>query len=335
MLMASEVVGNPEDWANFITLSDEHQTPILRNIRKDKKPADVLCHYQAKTYADPSPSNYPEGKDWDAFDKVENRAELKARMQRFDKTAAVSWKAQEATLHTPENLDELAEAIADKMVEMSRTIEATISSSQAAYEDDGAVQDKTQGIGLWVQSGTTNQLYLTPASVRPAAAQIYTGTKANLDEDALIDLLKAQWKATGTKGSLRLYVGEELKQRISNFVRYVGSDVSTQSTWRVSNRDAGSNSLGYMVDVYKSDFGTFQIELSNWLEHANFGGTTGKNSWFGYGLNSDMWAWGWHTKPKVFPQEFKGGSYKAAIMAAGALKCLNPVGEVAIKPSDA
>ena len=50
MLLECNVVGKKTDWANYITLSDEHETPMLRTLPKGPKPVNVVKHYQADTY---------------------------------------------------------------------------------------------------------------------------------------------------------------------------------------------------------------------------------------------------------------------------------------------
>jgi hypothetical protein len=67
MLLEKNVVGKKTDWANYITLSDEHGTPLLQRLPKGDKPVNVVKHYQADTYETPAPVAWPEGKSWDTF----------------------------------------------------------------------------------------------------------------------------------------------------------------------------------------------------------------------------------------------------------------------------
>lgn len=335
MLLARNVVGNQDDWANYVTLSDEHETPALRRLAKGSKPVNVLYDYQADTYSTPQNTAHVDGKDWDNFKSAgENRVALKSRVQWFDNTAAVSKLGQDVT-NAAGVKDELAREIPKKLTEMAREMECAFCGDTAAYEDDGATGNKTQGMGIWIQSGTTSQLYQTPASVRPPAASIYTGTKADLTEDAIKAVLESAWRQTGRKGSLLGLVGTSLKKRFSDFQFYIPSSISTQSTSRVSNRDAGSKMIGEVIDVYDSEWGKLELHLTPWNAHANFGGSSGKSDWRGYFTHPDMWELRWNQKPAVYRPEFKGGSYKAAMDAIIMLVCKNPIGEMAVKPSDA
>lgn len=339
MLLARNVVGNQQDWAQYITLADGHKTPILNAIPVGDKPVNVEHLYQADTYTDPTDVAWPDGKDWDTFESAaKNRVELKARIQEIVKTASVSRKAQDVT-NAAGVADELAREIKKKLIETSRTIEAAIGSDQESQADTGGAAatdgDKSRGIGKWVQNGAQTHLPI-PAAVRTPAASIYSGTKANLNEDAVKDVLESIWAETGNQSSTRqLFCGQKLKRRFTDFQFYIPSNFSTQSTARISNRNESENSLGGSVDFYDSDFGDLELHLTKWLAHANFGGTAGKSQWRGYILNMDMWQLRWNQKPMVHRLEFKGGSYNAAINCIYMLLCKNSICEGKIDPSDA
>ena len=90
------------------------------------------------------------------------------------------------------------------------------------------------------------------------------------------------------------------------------------------------------MDIYASDFGRIELHLTNWNAHANFGGTAGQNDWYGAILNlANKWELRWNQKPIVYKPEFKGGSFKAAMDTICMLVCKSPIGEAAVKPSDA
>jgi hypothetical protein len=327
MLLEKNVVGNQEDWAQYITQADSHETPLLNSIRVGDKPVNVLYQYQADKYDEPTDDPWIDGKDWNTFKSAAaNRAELKSRVQWFVETASVSKLAQDVT-NAAGVADELAREIPKKLTEMSRRIEAAAGSDQAAYEDDGANGNKFQGIGRWIQADATSQLYATPAAYRPGSAQISAVAQASFFENTFRDLLDAQWNVTGYSGGIDGYVGSSLKNRFRDFQFYVPTAL-TQSTARVTNRQATDTALGEMIDTYRSDYGTVTLRLDKWLHHANFGGSAALSKWRGYFLNPSMWEWRWNQRPTVYKPDFEGGSYKAAMDAIIMLVCRNPVGEV-------
>lgn len=336
MLLTGNQIGVPQDLANFITLSDEHQNPLTRRFAKNGKGEikSVLKEYQADVYPSPDRSNQPEGKDWSSFPGQINRGILKARIDRFDRTGSVSDLTEDVNKANGV-ASEIGRHVTQALVAMARDVECVIGSDQAAFEGTQETQNRTQGMGLWVQSGTTSQTYQTPSNVRPASAQIYTDTLANMNEDAINALLEAAWNATGDDGHIVGICGRKLKQRINTWPQYIPSSLSTQSSSYVTNRNDSSRSVERVVDRFAGDFGDVELEKSRWLAHENFGGTAAKGRWRGYFIHPAMWEWTWHTMPKASYLPFEGGNYKYGIYAYGMLKCLNPIGEIKIDPSDA
>jgi len=339
MLLERNVVGKKTDWAEYITLADEHETPALRLLPKGPKPVNVIKNYQSDTYDDPTPNAWPDGKDWDTFQSAgKNRVPLAARVQWFVKTAAVSKLAEDVT-DTAGIADELAHEIPKKMTELAREMECAACCDQAAVADTGvqAVGNQYRGIGYWVASSYTADADVAPAAaITPSANSIYSGTKANLTEDAVKVVLEQMWISTGGLGRKLGLVGSKLKKRFGEFQFYVPTSTTTQVTGRITNRNESGNSLGNTVDTYESDWGTLELHMTKWNAAAGFtGGTATKSQWRGYFLNPARWAWLWNQKPTVYKPEFKGGSYKAAMDAIAMFLCMNPIGEGKVDPSDA
>jgi Family of unknown function (DUF5309) len=336
MLLEKNVVGKKTDWANYITLADEHETPMLRVLPKGPKPVNVIKNYQADTYNAPQQNAWPDGKDWDAFKSAgQNRVALSARVQWFVQTAAVSKLAEDVT-DTAGIEDELAHEIPKKMTEMAREMECAAGSDNASFADDGNTGHKFRAAGAWIANPIAADADVAPgASIVPPAANISTATKANTTEDAIKVILQSMWQNTGSKSLKVGFVGSSLKKRFGEFQFYIPTSTSTQSTWRVTKRDEDDSSLGNVVDRYDSDWGPLELHLSRWLAHENFGGSVTKAQWRGYFLNASRWSWLWNQKPTVYKPEFKGGSYKAAIDAILMFLCWNPIGEGKVAPSDA
>ena len=340
MLLEKNVVGKKTDWANYITLSDEHETPMLRVLPKGPKPVNVIKNYQSDTYDAPGDNAWADGKDWATFKSAgANRKPLSARIQWFVKTAAVSKLAEDVT-DTAGITDELAHEIPKKMTEMARDMEAAAASDQSSVADAGDEINghKFRSVGAWVKStANADADVAVDTTILPPSASIYTSTKANLTEDAVKTLLESQWKATGNKGMKCGFVGSKLKKRFGEFQFYIPTSLSTQATARIITRGEDATVLGNMVDVYDSDWGKVELHLTRWNAATGVNGVTSttQGDWRGYFLNCERWAWLWNQKPTVYKPEFKGGSYKAAIDAIVMFLCQNPVGEAKIDPSDA
>ena len=340
MLLEKNVVGKKTDWANYITLSDEHETPLLKRLPKGDKPVNVVKHYQADTYETPKPVAWPEGKPWDNFTSAgAQRKELQARVQYLVQMASVGKLAQDVTDTAGVN-DELAREITKKMTVLARQMECHGASDQGSYADDGETGNMFRGIGKWISTAAQSDADSdVPVSIRPNAAQIYTGTKANFVENALKTIMQQMWQTTGMKNKNMLFVGgqQALNQVAENFQFFVPSSGSTQSTARVTKRDKDDSVLGSAISTYLSTWGSCELVPTKWNAFNGFGGTTSATvaDWRTYILHPDMWAWHWNQKPTVYQPEYKGGSYTCAIEAIIMLLCKNPIGEGKIAPSDA
>jgi len=331
MLLEKNVVGKKTDWANYITLSDEHGTPLLQRLPKGEKPVNVVKHYQADTYETPAPVAWPEGKSWDTFTSAgAQRKELTARVQYVVQTAAVGKLAQDVT-DTAGVQDELAREITKKMTLISRIIECHAGSDQAAYADDGVTGHMFRGIGKWLQTTAQSDADSdVPSSIRPNTNQIFTGATTAVVENVFKTAMQSMWDATGMKARNMILVGGSslINQMAENFQFFLPSSQSTQSSGRVTNRDEGKSTIGSNISTYLSSWGTLELIPTKWNIATGFsGGSATYGPWRGYLLHPEMWMWHWNQKPTVYQPEYKGGSYTCAIEAIIMLLCKNPIGE--------
>lgn len=344
MELEANVVGKRVDWANYLTLSDEHETPALRRLPKGTKPVNTTKRYQAEKYDQPRDDSHPDNKDWQEFNGDDgNRSELQSRVQFFVETAGVSKLAEDVT-DVVAIKSKLSKKITKQMTVLARRMECAAMSDQASRQDDGTIGHKYRGVGKWIQTGAQGDADDdVPAAFRPSSDQIYSSTKANFNEAAFKAQLQAIWNVTGKKTGIWMPVGSSLKSQIDLFQFYIPSSLSTQSSARVTNRQSGDNELSYVVDVYDSEYGKVEIELTKWNQYYGgsnataFGGATSatQGAWRGFILHPEMWSWDWNQKPTVHKPEYKGGSYKAAIEAILMLLCKTPIGEGKVAPSDA
>jgi len=337
MLLEKNVVGKKTDWANYITLSDEHDTPLLKRLPKGDKPVNVVKHYQADTYETPTPSAWPEGKSWDTYTSAgAQRKELVARVQYLVQTAAVGKLAQDVT-DTAGVKDELAREITKKMTVIARQIESHGASDQPAFADDGNTGHMFRGIGKWIQTTAQSDADAdVPSALRPASAQISAAAYNALTEDILKGILESMWTATGKASrNLILVAGwKAITQIAENFQFYLPSSTSTQVQSRQTNRNQGDSLLGTNITTYQSVWGTVELIPTKWNQYAGFsGGSATYNPYRTYILHPDMWAWHWNQKPTVYQPEYKGGSYSCAIEAIIMLLCKSPLAEGAWKPA--
>lgn len=341
MLIEPSVVGKKTDWANYITLADEHETPLLQRLPKGEKPVNVVKNYQADTYETPTPVAWPEGKPWDNFTGAgAQRVPLAARCQYFVEKAAVGKLAQDVT-DTAGVADELAREIKKKMTVMARRMECAAASDQVSAADAGPTSETSgnafRSVGAWIQTGAVSDADVAPAAaIRPASGQVSTAAIAAFVENDLKTIMQNMWTSAGGQNrNLLGVVGPSAMTIIAeNFQFYLPSSASTQSTARVSTRSVTDGKLGSNIRTYQSTWGEVELRATKWNQFAGFtGGSATYNPYRSYFLHPEMWSWNWNQKPTVYKPEYKGGSYTSAIEAIIMLLCKNPIAEGAWKPA--
>jgi hypothetical protein len=166
------------------------------------------------------------------------------------------------------------EAKADQLIEHKRDIEKELWSNQDSRPDDGLNGSKMRGLGRWIYDGaatltidpsdpspTTGFYELPiPADVRTPANQIYTGSIATMTQAQFEALIQAKYENTGASSDLRGFVTPVIKNRVGFFSRYQPDVTNYTSRVFVSTGHLEGNTLfGATVDVYRSDWGTFEL----------------------------------------------------------------------------
>lgn len=330
MLTYENLVGNQEDWAQYITNIDMRQTPIVEWLPVGDKPVNVLYNYQADKYAAPRDNSHVDGKPWTNFNSAQQgQAGLKALIQWFDNTTSVSKLSQDVS-NTAGIADLLARDIPKRLKEMSRDMEAAFAEDNDCQEDDKTKGYKTRGIGSWIASSAQG-LYPVPAGFLTSSTSIDATASASLTEDIVRNILESMGKQTGDKSEVTLFCGPKLKRAFANFQFYLPSSASTQATGTVFQQDGTGKDILRTVDMYHGDYGPVKLVLDFFL--AAFNASTTVQNFRGYFLHQDKWELRWNQKPKVYRPEFKGGSYEAAMDAICMLVCRNPLGEGKYNPA--
>lgn len=330
MLTLDNLIGNQEDWANYITNVDMKGTPILEWLPVSDKPVNVLYNYQAEKFAAPRDNSHVDGKPWVAFNAAaEGQGQLKALIQWVDNTTSISKLTQDVT-NKADTADILAKDIPKRLKEMSRDIEAAFGDDSDCREDNKNTGYKTRSIGSWIASSAQG-LYPVPAAFLTPAASIDATASASMTEDKFRDVFESVARQTGTKAPLTAFMGPKAKRLFANFQFYLPSSAAVQLTAGGFEQDGTSNTIVRGVDTYVSDYGPVDLVLDWWL--ANLTGTTTSQNYRTYFLHREMWEIRWNQKPKVYRPEFKGGSYEAAMDAILMLVCKNPQAEGKYAPT--
>jgi hypothetical protein len=275
-LLEPELVGKRQDLSDMLYVADRKTTPGISSIRKGEPLKNMLYDFIVKSYGARKKGGVPDGKDVSAFDAQSPKRQLQARGEVFRRAPMVGFIAQEMSLAggvagVPNQMNE---AKADQLIEHKRDIEKELWSNQDSRPDDGVNGAQMRGLGRWIYDGaatltldaadlspTTGYFELpVPADVRTPTNQIYTGSISAMTQAQFEALIQAKYENTGASSDLRGFVTPIIKNRVGFFSRYQ-PDVTTYSS-RVfisSGQLEGTTLFGATVDVYRSDWGTFEL----------------------------------------------------------------------------
>lgn len=332
MLGIENLVGNQEDWANYITNVEVRETPFMAWLEMDKNPVKATEYsYQAEKWRTPRDNKHIDGRPWTGFQSVgEGRARLRSLIQWFDVTGSIS-KLSEDVTDIAGIADQLAREIPKSLKEMRQDMEV------AFLEDNDHVIGETQqsafetrGVGEWVKA-TAQTLYPVDENFRPPSASIDATASGSLTENIIRNILQSMQRQTKAQSTITGFVGDSLKKAFSDFQLYIPSSVSTQASGTTFQQSGTSKAITRAVDVYHSDFGRLELELNYWL--INLSGSATAQAFRGYFLHRPMWKMRWKQKPQVYKPEFKGGSFEFAADCIAMLVCLNPKAEGKYAPT--
>ncbi len=235
-LVEPDLVGKRQDLQDRVYLADRKVTPGISSIKKGNAISNMLYDFVVKSLGARKPGGVPDGKDVSAFDAQSPKRQLQARGEVFRRAPMVGFIAQEMSQQggvagTP---NAMTEARADQMIELKRDVEKEVWSNQDSAPDDGVRGSKMRGLGR---------------------GSIATMTQAQFDA-----LIQAKYENTGASSDLRGFVTPVIKNRIGFFSRYQ-PDVTTYTSrvFVTTGFVEGNTLFGASIDVYKSDWGTFEL----------------------------------------------------------------------------
>jgi hypothetical protein len=275
-LVEPELVGKRQDLSDMLYVADRKVTPGITSIKKGERLSNMLYDFIVKSYGARKKGGVPDGKDVDAFDSQTPRQALQARGEVFRRAPMVGFIAQKMSLAggVAGSPNLFNEARADQLIEHKRDMEKELWSNQDSRPDDGVSGAQFRGFGRWIYDGVKTLTLATgdlspatgfyelpvPAQWRTPSNQIFTGSIATMTEDQFAALIQAKYENTGASSDLRGFVTPLIKNRIGFFSRYT-PDVTgyTSSVQVTTGRLQGNTLFGPTVDVYKSDWGTFEL----------------------------------------------------------------------------
>ena len=324
-LFERDQVGKREDLADYISLVDAKDTPIVSMIPKGKKPGNTLLEWQADSMPDAVSTGSVDGVDVTGYENLNyKRAKIQNYIQVFQRAIRVSPLAVDVSVVAGLR-DELAGMVAKGIKLLKRDMELTVSSDNGAQADDGTDPYKTRGLGEWIVVAADKDTVLPPPDdFCPLTGSINTTAMASFGEADPQAVLTAIYGQTGSFKEYDCVVGTTLKRAFSNLLFTTG--ITTTSTVGVTgsgatairtfNRDANSDAYIASVDIFEGDFGRLKLHPSLFMPNVRRG----------YVLDMDLLELRYTNMPEVRELPDAGGGPARLIKAVAGLVVKNPLG---------
>ena len=318
-------VGKREDLADIIAVADAKETPFTTMLKKDKELVNTLFSWQVDEYDDPKTDSVREGVDVGKFENAsKHRQILQGRTHKLRRSVMVTTEAERSKVAGVNDPDpqgvhgatELARAKAKKAIELKRDIELTFLSDNDSVEE-GETARRTRGLGCWLDSilqkdNPVPQKYQTPQS------SIFKGSKADFTEATLRSLLESRWERTSGNDELVAFMGPVVKNIINDFANF---DPTKPGHLHIHTYTGGRiDRLDNTIDLYKGDYGSFEMHLSHFLP----------NKGRCCILDINMLKQRYHTPPYYKDLQNGGAGERGFTETITALVALNPLGHILI-----
>jgi len=316
-------VGKREDLADYISLVDAKDTPIVSMAPKGNKPGNTLLQWQADNMPAAVTTGSVDGVDVSSYENLNSgRAIISNYIQVFQRAIRVSPLAVDVSVVAGLR-DELAGMVAKGIKLLKRDMEATVSSNNDAQADNGTVAYLTKALGTWISTSGGSTLQV-PSAYRTPSASIATTATASLTETNIQAVLTSIYGQTGTFKDYDGVVGTNLKRAFSNLLftttlsstSTVGVTGAGGTAIRTFSRDANSDAYIASVDIFEGDFGRIKLHPSLFMPDADNG----------YVLDMELLELRYTNLPEVTELPDAGGGPARLVKAVAGLICKNPLG---------
>ena len=336
--------GIREDLADYIAVVDAKSTPLTSMIPKGKSLGNTTFSWQVDAYSNAQAGGTQDGADVTITNTNANASAVRSRYsnvsQVFRRVHRTGFIAD--TMNVAAVSSETARAVAKRLVELKRDIEATIACvNQAMVIESENAASLTASLGVWMN--TTNSAGsgapVSGSQFVPASGAVSTTTSANITETTVQDVLTAIYTRTGSQRDYDGIFGTTLKRAFTLLTSATSNSlISTNSVSdsthsittnfpaiRTFNMDASSGTYTSSVDVFEGDFGTIRIHPTTFIGTTN-GTAFAATAYKGYVAPMEMLELRYGKLPEVKDLPDAGGGPIKLVQAIAGLVVKNPGG---------
>ena len=248
--------GARENLENLLKTVEPTETPLYSTLSQSAAPKATLNEWLVDSLENPDISGVEDGIDLTlstAKNLIDSRARLANRVQTIRDYFAVSRQAEMVDVAPGGSL--FAASKAKSLIQLKRSIETAIGSSNDQVAGASGVASKMAGLGLWSNPSATGSTFDSSAKEAFRAVAGSRVSLASLTEDGLRGLLQAVYTASGAKSSFKLFAGPAVMNKITDYTR---AAISNNPSYQFT-QDVSGKTLIRSVLTYVSDFGEISI----------------------------------------------------------------------------
>lgn len=325
VLVERDSTGKVQDLAEEFVNAEKRSLPFTSSVPKGAAPVNAQLEYPVEKFDDPNTAGAGDEADPQRYENPrEGDSLLYARIQTWERAARVGGHALTFTNLagvTPRNV--IAKAVAKKLIELKTDMETTLlSDNESQAETSATTPNKTRGLVKWVSSSAQTH-YPVDSNYRPPSASLDTTTTANYTDETITAVAASMYDVHGDENAdIDVWCGSTWKRKLGR-ITYYQKDESSMTQVRRFNQDAGDDVIMGKVDVLKTDFGTFKVRLSKFI---NLSGdpTSATSKLLAIACPMKFLELRMSETPYMLPLARTGRNQKFLVTGTGALACLNP-----------
>jgi hypothetical protein len=260
----SDIKGKKQSWSNILFTTIAPETPFKSKVVLGPSIDQLTHQYKVKQHRKGSVSGKSDGQPITVLNGSTAEEEVTARVGVWKEGFGVGdvaaeigsyarTTAQTAGANQGTNATLMAMAAADQLTAIAEGMEIEMLSDNDSQPDRGPNNgSRFRGAGKWLQTTAQNDQPV-PEAVRTPTAQIYAGTLANFTEEAFLTMLKARWKANGTKCNLFGVFAADLQERVDTYNCRVADVASYTQIRRTNNNQSDTVETG--ITFFKTQWG--------------------------------------------------------------------------------
>lgn len=327
VLTERDAVGKKQDLAEAFVNAEKRSLPFTSSVPKGAAPINAQLEYPVEKYDDPNTDGATDEADPTVFaNPREGDGMLYARLQTWERAARIGGDSltyvNQAGV-TPRNVE--AKAIAKKLIELKTDMETTfLSNNESQVSVSALVPNKTRGLGRWIQA-TAQATYPVPTAYLTPAASIDASTAtADYTDQTITAVAESMFTKHGDENAdIDVWCGSTWKRKLGRITFY-SRDETNMTQVRRFNQNAGDDVIMGKVDVLKTDYGTFKVRLSRWINSSG-DPTSTASKLLAYACPMDKLELRMSETPYMLPLARTGRNKKFLVTGTGALVCTNPL----------